>query len=34
MGCLTKIVEKSDDGKIEEELVRNELMGSTEKGRF
>ena len=28
-----KIVGKSDVGKIEEELVRNELMGSTETGR-
>ena len=29
-----KIVGKSDAGKIDEELVRNELMGSFEKGRF
>ena len=33
-GLPHKIVEKSDDGKIEEELVTNELMGSTEKGGF
>ena len=33
-GLSHKIMEKSDDGQIEEELVRNELMGSTEKGRF
>ena len=33
-GLSHKIVEKSDEGKIEEELVRNELLGSTEKGRF
>ena len=30
---LHKIVWKSDPGKIEEELVRNQLMGSAEKGR-
>ena len=32
-GLSQKIVKKSDDGKIEEELVRSELMGSTENGR-
>ena len=33
-GLSHKIVGKSDAGKIEEELVGNELMGSTEKGRL
>ena len=33
-GLSRKIVGKNDAEKIEEELVRNELMGSTEKGRF
>ena len=33
-GLPHKIVEKRDDGKIEEELVGNELMGSTEKRMF
>ena len=32
-GLPHKIVGKFDAGKIEEEMVRNELMGSTEKGR-
>ena len=34
MDCLTKIVGKNDAEKIEEELVWNALMGSTEKGRY
>ena len=33
MDCLTKFFGKADAGKIEEDLVMNELMGSTEKGR-
>ena len=33
-GLSHKIVGKNDVEKIEEELVWNELMGSTEKGRF
>ena len=33
-GLSHKIVGKNDVEKIEVELVRNELMGSTEKGRF
>ena len=33
MDCLTKLFGKIDAGKIEEDLVMNELMGSTEKGR-
>ena len=32
MDCLTKNVGKIDAGKLGEELVRNELMGSTENG--
>ena len=33
-GLSHKIVGKNDVEKMEEELVRNELMGSTGKGRF